>query len=321
MNSHCLASQNLPTARFDWRGFFFAALLVFGFQLGLQAQSADVSTSADDRTLVVNDAPENEILAFGKNVVVRTRAKGVFAFGGNVIVEGAVEADVATIGGSVIQRENGSIGGDVIVLGGSYSTDAKQPLRTPGRETVVIGVFEEEFRSMAQNPAAILSPSLSWGFVAQRALSILFWFVITFVVTTISPGAVSRAVARFQLSSAKITGLGLAGLIVSSIAIVSSVGVIPGYIGGILGLMMLVLLFFSYVFGRVAMQVSLGKFIQKRLFNDRLQSETSAILIGVVAWTAILSIPYVWPVALMLLFSMSIGLVITAKNGSSWQKA
>jgi hypothetical protein len=252
---------------------------------------------------------------------VKSHAKGVFAFGGNVIVEGTVDADVATIGGSVTQRAGATIGGDVIVLGGTYIAEDKPPLRNPDRETVVIGVFEQEFRDFAQNPSAIFSPALTWGFVAQRVLSVLFWFIITFGITTISPGGISRAVARFQLSTGRVIGLGMAGLIGASIAIVLSVGAVPGYLGGILGLMLLFLLFFAYVFGRVAMQVSLGKLLQRNLIPEKQQSETLAILLGVVGWSVILSIPYVWTFALVILFAASVGLVLTARKGPAWQKS
>lgn len=313
--------ERLDDSPFQLRRVAFGVVLALLLHVGLFAQATQVSTADGQETLIVEDAPDIEILAFGKNVIVKQHAKGVFAFGGNVIVEGIVDADVATIGGSVTQKEGARIGGDVIVLGGTFTAEGKQPLRNAERETVVIGVFEEEFRNFAQNPTAILSPSLSWSFVAQRILSVLFWFVITFAVTTISPGGIGRAVARFQLSSAKIIGLGIAGLILSSVGIVVSVGFLPGYLGGILGLMMLFLLFSAYVFGRVALQVSLGKFLQKQLIPVSSHSETMAILVGVVAWTAILSIPYIWTVALIVLFSASIGLVLTARSGNSWQNS
>ncbi len=277
--------------------------------------------SDDGQSLIVDDARDSEVIAFGKNVIVKKHAKLVFAFGGNVTVEGVVDTDVATIGGSVIQKEGGSIGGDVIVLGGTYSAESKQPLRNAEKETVVIGVFEEELRNFGQNPSAILSPSFTWGFLAQRTLSVLFWFVLTFAVTTISPGGISRAVARFQLSATKVIGIGIAGLLVSSVGIGVIVNLLPGYLGGTLGLMMLFLLILAYIFGRVALQVSLGKLLQRHLVPERNQSETVAILIGVVAWTAILSIPYVWTAALIVLFAASIGLVLTARSGNSWQNS
>lgn len=296
-------------------------LLILFLQIGFYAQTPNLSTSEDQKTLIVEDAKESEVLAFGKNVIVKKHAKGVFAFGGDVIIEGRVDEDVATIGGSVIQKEGAFIGGDVIVLGGTYRADSQNPLRNAEKETVIIGVFEEEFRNFAQNPSQIFSPTLTWGFLVQRILSILFWFVVSFAITTISPGGISRAVARFQLSTLKILAIGMLGFLISTIGIIASVGFLPGYLGGIVGLMTLLLLLLAYIFGRVAMQVSLGKFLQKHLFSEKNHSETLAILIGVVAWTIILSIPYIWTLALILLFSASIGLVFTARTKNGWQKA
>jgi hypothetical protein len=55
------------------------------------------------------------------------------------------------------------------------------------------------------------------------------------------------------------------------------------------------------------------------LLGGKNNSETLAILIGVVAWTLLLSIPYVWTLALFALFSAGIGLVLTARPQRNWQ--
>jgi hypothetical protein len=313
--------ENFQIPQISLKQIIGGALLILLLQIVFYAQTTNVSTTEDQKTLIVEDAKESEILAFGKNVIVKKHAKGVFAFGGDVIIEGRVDEDVATIGGSIIQKEGAFIGGDVIALGGTYRADSQNPLRNVQKETVIIGVFEEEFRSFAQNPSQIFSPTLTWGFLIQRILSILFWFVISFALTTISPGGISRAVARFQLSTAKILAIGMLGFLISTIGIIASVGFLPGYLGGIVGLMTLLLLLLAYIFGRVAMQVSLGKFLQKQFVSEKNHSETLAILIGVVAWTIILSIPYVWTLALILLFAASIGLIFTARAKNGWQKS
>ena len=64
-----------------------------------------ISATPTTKRLTVDDAPEMEVYSFGKSVIVKKQAKGVLAFGGDVIIEGRVEGDVATIGGSVIQKE------------------------------------------------------------------------------------------------------------------------------------------------------------------------------------------------------------------------
>lgn len=289
------------------------------FQIIIFAQSPNISTSEDEKTLIIEGA-DTQVYSFGKNVLVKGNAKEVFVFGGDITIEGRVEGDVGTIGGSVYQKADAFIGGEVIVLGGTYQPEKQKPLRNAEKETVIIGVFEEELRNFAQDPTSVFSPTLSWSFLAQRLLSVLFWFLVSFAFTTISPGAVSRAVARFQLSTLKIVAIGITGFLITTIGIIVSVGFLPGYFSGIVGLMTLFLLFLAYVFGRVTLQVSLGKLMQKHLIPEDKHSETLAILLGVAAWTIILSIPYIWTFALLLLFSASIGLVFTARAKNKWQQ-
>jgi len=108
------------------------------------------STADDGMTMIVDDAPEMEVVAFGKNVIVKNRAKGVLAIGGDVTVEGSVSGDVATIGGSIVQKNDAYVGGDVIAFGGAYKPESQTPLREAGKETVMFGMFEDELRSMAK---------------------------------------------------------------------------------------------------------------------------------------------------------------------------
>lgn len=312
-----ISRSTFPQITF-WQ-FIGGAVAILLFQFVIFAQSPNITTTEDRQTLIIEGNADTQVFSFGKNVIVKQQAREVFVFGGNVTIEGKVDGDVGTIGGSVIQKENAFIGGDVIVLGGTYQPETQKPLRNAEKETVIIGIFEEELRNFAQNPSAVFSPTLTWGFLAQRIVSVLFWFLISFFFTTISPGAVSRAVARFQLSSLKIVGIGFSGFLFTTIGIMLSVAFLPGYLSGIISLMMIFLLFLAYVFGRVALQVSTGKMLQKFLLPESKHSETVAILLGVIAWTAILSVPYIWIFALLLLFSVSIGLVFTARTKNSWQ--
>jgi len=236
-----------------------------------------------------------------------------------VIVEGRIDGDVATIGGSIIQKENAYIGGDVIAFGGEYRPEAKEPLREADKETLMFGAFEEQLRDMAQNPAQIFAPSLSWTFLAQRLLSVLFWFVVSLGITTLAPGAVSRAVARFQISSLKVIGIGLLGFLFTIIFTIASIRFLPDYLGALVWLMVFLLLVLVYVFGRVAMQVGIGKMIQRQFFGDGSKSEVVAILFGVLVWTALLSLPYVWTLALLALFAGGVGLVLTARS-KNWRR-
>lgn len=301
----------------QWQ-LFCGIILLLLCQISIFPQT-QISTP-DDKTLIIEDAPEMEVFSFGKTVIVKKHAKGVLSFGGDVIIEGKIDGDVATVGGSIIQKENAFIGGDIIIFGGAYRPDAANALRNEGKETIVFGVFEEEFRNMAQNPLQIFAPDFSAAFLGQRILSILFWFIVSLGFTTIAPGAVSRAISKVQLSPLKVFAIGFFAFVLTIIAAIGSLSILPDFLSAIFGLMLLVLLLFSYVFGRVALQVSVGKMLQKQFLGEKSKSEALAIFIGVFFWTIILSIPYVLTIALLCLFAAGIGLVLTARSASNWKK-
>ena len=94
---------------------------------------------------------------------------------------------------------------------------------------------------------------------------------------------------------------------------------LPNPVGVIFGMMAFVLLMLAYVFGRVALNVSVGKILQKYFFAEKNNSEALAILLGVLAWTLFLSIPFVWTLAVFMLFSTGVGLVLTGRSQTTWQ--
>ena len=297
-------------------GFIFVLIAVTTFY----AQTS-IATQPDEKTVIIRDAKDSDVFSFGKTVVVKEHAKGVLVFGGDVVVEGTVDEDVAIIGGSIIQNENALIGGDVIIFGGTYRPESEDARRGEGKQTIVISGFEEELRSLAQNPSQLFAPSLTWSFLTQRILLLLFWFVISLALTTIAPGAISRAVVRFQLSTLKVVAFGMVGFVATTVGVMLSLRFLPSYVYAIIIIMSFLLLVVSFVFGRVALQVSVGKRLQKRFLPDNKHSETLALFIGTFVWTLLLSIPYFWTFALILLISASLGLVLTARTNNSWQKS
>lgn len=278
--------------------------------------SAAITTSPDGEDLEVHNSPEMQVIAVAKNVVVKKSAKDVFVFGGDIVIEGHVSGDVAVLGGSITQKEGAFIGGDVIVIGGAYKPESQQPLRSDGKETIVFGILEDELRELGRNPGSIFSPTITPTFLALRILSALFWFVLTLGLATIAPGAVSRAISRTKLSPAKIAGLGLAGIIGTVVLVTSSVSFLPDYLSLVIWAMTIGLLLLAYLFGRVTLQLSTGKYLQKHLPATLRHNESIAILIGVFVWTILLSLPYVWTLAVLSLFAAGVGLVLTARSNS-----
>ncbi|MGD9564097.1 MAG: hypothetical protein AB7F88_15200 [Pyrinomonadaceae bacterium] len=296
------------------------AVIRFAFGLGIVLilsiaafGSPQSMSGSDENTLVVESSPDMEIISFSKNVVVKREAKGVLVFGADVIIEGRVEGDVAAVGGSIIQREGAYVGGDIIVLGGKYSPDSINPLRGESKQTVTFAAYEEEFREFARDPLSLFSPTLSLSFVALRVTSLLFWFVLSLGFTTIAPGAVGRAVARFKLSSAKVIAIGLFTFVGANVLLFAALTALPNSINAVLIGMAMLTVTLAYVFGRVALHVSAGKLLQKHFLSDQNRSETLSVFLGTLLWTVVLSIPYLWIFALLALLSAGIGLVLTAR--------
>lgn len=296
----------------------FAVLAVLMMTLAAGAAAGPQSTQDDEKTLVIESSPDMEIISFSKKVVVKNEAKGVLVFGADVVVEGRVSGDVAAIGGSIIQRERSYIGGDVIVVGGKYMPDSSDPQRAEGKQTIIFAAYEQELRELALNPLQVFSPAFTVAFVALRLVSLLFWFVISMLFTTIAPGAVSRAVGRVNLSAGRVIAIGLFVFIAAIVFGIAGSQLMPTYLTAVLLPMLFLMLMLAYVFGRVAMHAVAGKLIYKHLLPEKGRSEAVSMFAGVFVWTVLLSVPYIWTFALLALFSAGIGLVLTARSTSSW---
>jgi hypothetical protein len=301
-----IISKILPSAAIVTAAIF----LMCGLHSTAFSMSPEFQMVGDD--MHVGDAPDTDVIAFGKKVVVNKRAKGVFVIGGDVVVDGDVTGDVGVIGGSITQKKDAYIGGDVIVVGGKYQPEIDHPRRGEGKQTVMLGIFEDEIREFTRNPASILTPTLSVSFFAQRLLSLLFWFLVSMGLTTIAPGAVTRSITRLKLSSLKVAAIGTAALIAVLFGVAAGIGFLPNYLSGIVGLMALFIIALAYVLGRTVLHLIFGRYIQKQLFGQGVHSEALAVFTGVAVWTILLSLPYVWTVGVLSLFAIGTGLVLTA---------
>ncbi len=283
------------------------------------AAAAQAERAGDAEELVVDGRVEGDVFALGRNVRIRGEVRGVIAFGGDVVVEGRVEGDAAAIGGSVVQREGSHVGGDVMVLGGSYKHEGGG--RTEGGRTFMVAGFEEELREAAREPASLLTPELSVTFVGWRVLSVLFWFVVSMALTAFTPGAVGRAAARLQLTSPRVALIGLVGLVVVGPGGGAALHLLPPMLGGLVFVTGLLLLVFSYLFGRVVVHAVTGRWLQRVLLPEGRRSESVALLLGAAFWSLALALPYLWPAVVLGLVVVSLGLALTARYRLAWKRA
>jgi hypothetical protein len=318
-------SLDLYTARSAGRFAAAAVMTLFALLLmtsAVRAQASDGLLPDDRAPLVVEGVRDGDVFGWGQSVVVRGRVRrGVMAFGGDVIVEGIIDGDVATVGGSVVEREGAQVGGDVIVLGGSYRRDsATTHARNPASTSVMFEGFEVELRNIMRNPASLLAPQWSLPYLGTRVLAVLFWFIASLTLTSVTPGAISRAVTRLQLTNVRVAAIGFLGSILMTFGVVAGLGVLPTFIGALVGLMALILLLLAYLFGRVAIQAATGQWLQRRFFPEKYRSESVALLAGTVLWTILSSLPYVWPLVGAGLLVACLGLALTARYRVGWKR-
>jgi hypothetical protein len=134
------------------------------------------------------------------------------------------------------------------------------------------------------------------------------------------PNTVSRAVARLQLAIIRVAIVGLLGSIVITVGVIGCLLILPELIGVLIGLLAVLLVLLATLFGRAVIFAATGQWLQRRLL-PKLKSESITLLIGVVFWVAITSLPFVWPIVIAGLLVTSLGLALTARYRISWKKA
>src|SRR5687768_612642 len=190
---------------------FVQMIFVVFLMVVVQGQSAAPAQPADS-PYVVEGNSDTMAYALGRSLRINgTVRNGAISLGGDVIVQGIVEGDVAAIGGSVIQLEGARINGDVMVVGGTYRHADKEPLRSPGAQTIMYAGYQEELRNLMRNPKDLLAPRWTAKYVGFRLLAILFWFTVSLALTAAMPGTISRGIARLQLSPLRVGIIGFLG--------------------------------------------------------------------------------------------------------------
>jgi len=301
--------------KFDLNRIFAMFLWVL-----LLVGAASAQNAKENDTLVISTANAGPVVGIGKTVSITAtgRAQEAVSLGGDVIVEGVVDGDVAAIGGSVIQRAGARIGGDVMVIGGSYRAEEAHPNRNPQSMTMMYAGYEEELRNMLKNPTGLFSPRWTSTYIGTRLLVVLFWFLVALGFTAAMPNTISRGVARLQLTSLRVAVIGLIGLVVLLGAVPLCLYYMPQPIQVMIGLLALLLLLVAGVFGRVILYAATGRWLQRKYLPIGKNSEAVALLVGTGFWVLLTSLPYVWPLMAALMLIISFGLALTARYRVGW---
>lgn len=281
---------------------------------------ASAQSAGEEKVVLIEGVNDSTVFGLGNSIkITGTVKQGAMSLGGDVIVEGVVEGDVATIGGSVIQRSGSRIGGDVIVLGGTYRTDDTPPNRNPASKTMMYAGYEQELRDMMRNPTGLFSPRWTPSYLGTRLLVVLFWFVVSLAFTAAMPGTISRGVARLQTTSLRVAAIGLIGVVVLFVGVHLCLWIMPELVGVLVGLLALLLLLVAGLFGRVILYAATGRWLQRKYVPVGKNSEAVALLLGTSFWVLLTSLPYVWPFMASFILIISFGLALTARYRVNWR--
>ncbi|HAF16450.1 MAG TPA: hypothetical protein DHU55_19555 [Blastocatellia bacterium] len=302
---------------------FCGLLISIACMLGaIQAQSGYEPTPGDT-PLVVTGVSDAMAYSAGQSLRINGTVKapgGAIALGGDVIVQGVVEGDVAAIGGSVIQLEGARIGGDVMVVGGTYRHVDPVPNRNPAAVTIMYAGYEQELRNMMRNPKDLLAPHWSASYIGFRVLAILFWFIVSLALTAAMPGTISRGIARLQLRLGRVAIIGVVGSLLIGPGVIFGLQYLPYMIAVVVGLLASLLILVAWLFGRVIIYAATGRWLQRKYLKLAKNSESVALLLGTIFWIALSSLPYIWPVVVAVVLVTSLGLALTARYRVGWKR-
>ncbi|HEX6044410.1 MAG TPA: polymer-forming cytoskeletal protein [Pyrinomonadaceae bacterium] len=274
----------------------------------------------DEQEVTVTGVTDSTVFGIGNSVRIKGTVKqGAMSFGGDVIVEGVVEGDVASIGGDVIQRAGSRIGGDVIVLGGTYRSEDATANRKPEAMTIMYAGYQQELREMMRNPTGLFTPRWTPSYLGTRLLVVLFWFIVSLALTAAMPGTISRGITRLQLTSLRVAAIGLIGVVVLFFSVLLSLWIMPEPVRVLVGLMALLLWVVASLFGRVILYAATGRWLQRKYVHVGNSSEAVALLLGTSFWVLLTSLPYVWPFMAGFILIISFGLALTARYRVGWK--
>ena len=185
--------------------------------------------------------------------------------------------------------------------------------------TIMYAGYEQELRDMMRNPSGLLTPHWSPTYIGLRLLALLFWFVVSLALTAAMPGAISRGMARLQLTVIRVAVIGFVGAGIIGAGVTFALLYLPAPISAVVGLMALLLILVAGLFGRVVIYGATGRWLQRKYLSISKNSESVALLLGTSFWITLSSLPYAWPFVVAIVLVTSLGLALTARYRAGWR--
>ena len=255
-------------------------------------------------------AESTNIFKIGSNVTIEegTKVRNVLAIGGQITVDGVVENNVVSIGGSIVLTRTAVIGGSVFTLGG---------IIVRGRGSEVYGTLTEintdDISAAITNALSEEWEGWSWIFAIVSLSIFLGVLLVTILTVFLIPKPVRLISAAIKEKPFKVTTWGLIGLIlVVPLAVLLAISVI----GIVLIPLEMAIVLFAVILGFIAVSQLVGRklFTVLKRHDQSLMRETiwGLIIIWLIGW-----IPYVGLMIKMCAIVLGLGGVLLTRFGTN----
>ena len=286
-------------------------LLTLGTIAPLSAQKS--FTVQKDITVAAGEVQDN-VIAFGGNVVVEGRVKeSVVAIGGTILVSGEVGDAVVGIGSRITLKPSAIVNGDVVSLGGILE---KEPGCIIRGDTVYFKPSEIGGRLFRGGLfKGIFALPLFPIFFIIKLIGVFLMLLVTLVVAGLFPRQIVRASGEVRASFWPVFGTGLLAIIIFAGAVIFSA--LLCFV--LIGIPILIALIWAglaiKLFGRVVLLFFFGESLLKA-FGAKNVSAIGASLTGLILVSLIGFIPFVGFLFSQVLNIIGWGVVIRTKFGT-----
>jgi hypothetical protein len=263
--------------------------------------SAAAPPSAVRETVVASDQIRaKSIVSLKGDIKIEGKVEGsIILIGGKLVLNGVVTQDVICFASKIVVGPNTSVLGDLIALGGTV---------TEGAKTRVKGdflYFKFNLKKIENTIIPILSDSKTITFL--KTIKIIIWFIIALVVFALVPRKIYDAEKIFKVNLAKSGAVGILSIFLFIISFFIFVIMSFIYIGIPLLLLLLILYFVIYIFGRTVMLFYIGSRISTLLKLKKI-STALYLLLGIIFYAFLKFLPIVGPILLIIMNILEIGI-------------
>ena len=258
------------------------------------------SDQIEEKVKVYNKIVENNLVSLGKNIIINGNVeKSLIKIGGSLKLNGSVNKDVVCISAKVELGEDCTIGGDLIVIGGSLEGKNKNNIKGD------IHNINFSFKKIDTSLTSFVFNSKTINLL--KTLFLIISLIVSLIIFGIIPVRVKKAEELLCDNILRIGSLGILSVLAFVIFFLIAVVLSFMYIGIPILLILLILLICVLVFGRTVIYYSIGQKIISKL-NLSIFSPAIYILIGVVIYLILNYIPVAGFIILKVLTVFELGI-------------